>query len=483
MALGLIQDTTLKGIADAIREKTGDDKQYIPSEMSDAILNIEGGTTNYDNLSNKPSINNIELTGNKTTDELGIVIPTKLPSPSALTFTGLVEKTYDGSESVVVNIPAKEEFSFIESINLLDNSSVINGYYNQNGVFSESPAYRATDYIDISLNKGNVNAYICEDVYGGAVSSWYTINFYNAEQDWISGIKNDQYSDIATSLAEVPDETIYVKVSFVNTSKGSKYMVTTKKEQYGYEEYKRKTVPYSSDVNRLRPDKWVGKKVLVIGDSISTSNYRGLTPEGENLPLWPKWDDILEDRLGFLMTKDAISSSGFFVQPNIPSPGPKAICYRVDDYPADGNYDMIIIFAGINDYLQGVRIGTEPTNDRTKDFISSIQYSINTLVEKYPSARIVGLIPLPVGMFSQEEQNDTSNYTNAIKTIYNKFQIPYLDLSQNSGFRPLIQSFKNKFTLLGGSASNPVADGVHPNQEWDNNYLTPMIEEFINKFI
>lgn len=31
-----------------------------------------GGTTNYNELSNKPSINNVELSGNKTSDDLGI---------------------------------------------------------------------------------------------------------------------------------------------------------------------------------------------------------------------------------------------------------------------------------------------------------------------------------------------------------------------------------------------------------------------------
>ena len=35
-----------------------------------------GSTTNYTDLENKPSINNVTLTGNKTTSDLGIVIPT-----------------------------------------------------------------------------------------------------------------------------------------------------------------------------------------------------------------------------------------------------------------------------------------------------------------------------------------------------------------------------------------------------------------------
>lgn len=37
-----------------------------------------GGTSDYTDLTNKPKINNVELSGNKTTSDLGIVIPTKV---------------------------------------------------------------------------------------------------------------------------------------------------------------------------------------------------------------------------------------------------------------------------------------------------------------------------------------------------------------------------------------------------------------------
>ena len=43
------------------------------------------GTSNYNDLSNKPSINNVELSGNKTTSDLGIVIPTVPTNVSAFT--------------------------------------------------------------------------------------------------------------------------------------------------------------------------------------------------------------------------------------------------------------------------------------------------------------------------------------------------------------------------------------------------------------
>ena len=55
-------------------------------------------TTDYEKLENKPQINNIELTGNVTLQDLGM--PSTLPNPNALTikYNGQVAFTYDGSK-------------------------------------------------------------------------------------------------------------------------------------------------------------------------------------------------------------------------------------------------------------------------------------------------------------------------------------------------------------------------------------------------
>ena len=64
-----------------------------------------GGTGDYNDLINLPQINGVTLEGNKTTEELGIDIPTELPNPFSLTFTGAVTAEYNGSEAVSVEIP------------------------------------------------------------------------------------------------------------------------------------------------------------------------------------------------------------------------------------------------------------------------------------------------------------------------------------------------------------------------------------------
>lgn len=70
-----------------------------------------GGTTDYNKLTNRPSIGGVLLEGDKTAQALGLQptgdyatrsdIPKKLPNPYALTIKG---KTYDGSQAMEVEV-------------------------------------------------------------------------------------------------------------------------------------------------------------------------------------------------------------------------------------------------------------------------------------------------------------------------------------------------------------------------------------------
>lgn len=110
----------LTNIANAIREKTGSTRTMNLEEMAATVTNIKIPTAlsdlnedethrtvtdaeketwnnksnfsgNYDDLKNKPTIP---------------TIPEKLPNPNALTFTGAVEGSYDGSAPLSVEIPS-----------------------------------------------------------------------------------------------------------------------------------------------------------------------------------------------------------------------------------------------------------------------------------------------------------------------------------------------------------------------------------------
>ncbi|MCI6191183.1 MAG: hypothetical protein MR691_14860 [Clostridium sp.] len=61
----------------AVIDKSGNGTKYLSDDGTYKTVSGEGGTSDYNGLKNKPSINNIELVGNKTLNELGFEVPTK----------------------------------------------------------------------------------------------------------------------------------------------------------------------------------------------------------------------------------------------------------------------------------------------------------------------------------------------------------------------------------------------------------------------
>lgn len=61
----------------AVIDKSGNGTKYLSDDGTYKTVSGEGGTSDYNDLKNKPSINNIELVGNKTLNELGFEVPTK----------------------------------------------------------------------------------------------------------------------------------------------------------------------------------------------------------------------------------------------------------------------------------------------------------------------------------------------------------------------------------------------------------------------
>lgn len=68
------KDATINGV-NTLNIEAGENISINQSGSTLTISGQAGGTADYSELTNKPSINNVELNGNKTTSDLGIVIP------------------------------------------------------------------------------------------------------------------------------------------------------------------------------------------------------------------------------------------------------------------------------------------------------------------------------------------------------------------------------------------------------------------------
>ena len=52
-----------------------------------------------------------------------------------------------------------------------------------------------------------------------------------------------------------------------------------------------------------------------------------------------------------------------------------------------------------------------------------------------------------------------------------------LNLTEESGFCPFVETFRNRWTLI--PSGYTAADGVHPNREYQQQYLAPLIKGFL----
>lgn len=108
-----------------------------------------GGTTNYLDLINKPKINNVELTGNKTLEDLGINIP-ELPIASADTLGGIkIGENLSIDENGVVSASGGDV-----PVYFIENESGGNGYLiNYSGLVGKTS--ECTEILNDVATKGS----------------------------------------------------------------------------------------------------------------------------------------------------------------------------------------------------------------------------------------------------------------------------------------------------------------------------------------
>ena len=208
-------------------------------------------------------------------------------------------------------------------------------------------------------------------------------------------------------------------------------------------------------------------KVLVIGDSISTDAYGS----------YKKWvTDLKED--GFFpadVENNSQHATGFVARYESQ---PNDFITRLKAVENPSEYDLVIVFGGINDYIQNIPMGSETGTDYTVSFKPAVNEFFDYLIQNFTQARICVLLPLRT---YATWQNSVSEYQQAygdyIKQVAKSYCLPVLNLTEDSGFCPYITAFRDMWTLI--PQGYEVADGVHPNAEYEEKFLAPMIKHFL----
>lgn len=223
---------------------------------------------------------------------------------------------------------------------------------------------------------------------------------------------------------------------------------------------------------KVSKDSLCDQKVLIIGDSISTDYY------GE----YEKWVTKLI-KSGFFnagkVTNDSIHATGFVARFN---DQPNDFITRIEAITNKESYDLVIIFGGINDYLHNIPLG-ESGGDKTTHFKPAVDYFFEYLTNNFTQAKIVVLSPLRTFQTTQNTEGVLQTvYADYIKTVAKSYCLPILNLTEESGFYPWVANFRHRWTFTEWAGGDGVTgDGVHPNEEWEEKRLAPMIKAFLKR--
>ena len=252
-------------------------------------------------------------------------------------------------------------------------------------------------------------------------------------------------------------------------------------------------------------------KVLVIGDSITTGSSSAKL-SSVNMPSYgkyEKWVDILI-KLG-LFNSDTINCSQHatgFVAKNGSSEWVNnsdflsRLKYFVNNNTINpSTIDLIIVFGGINDFKLPCEIGEFGEKDTTK-FIPALEAFYNYLEETFTQARIVVCTPTRCAVATGQTDWSTrvdwapnegfiadenslrityDTYVDAIKKCCKKYSLPVIDLAYESGFMPLNKKNREKWSFVFDESASIPTDGIHPNYDFQQKMLAPMIYSFVSK--
>ena len=351
---------------------------------------------------------------------------------------------------------------------------IIDGsFINTEGKISQTPSYVCTELIPLGFDK-DTPVTLRATVIGNC-----SIGFYNFNGECLSTISGNNAAEYGitpgAAMQEItvtpPTGAAYVRLSaskdsYTNPGDFAVRGQATANIGTKVEEIKETIGLHHTDFSQA--------KVLVIGDSISTDYYGN----------YPKWVTHLI-KTGFFSKKttnnDSIHATGFVARL-----GGEANDFitRIEAVENPETYDLVILFGGINDFIQGIPFG-ESGGDKTVYFKPAVDYFFSYLIEHFTQARIAVLSPLRTSKTSPtSEGKHQTDYADYIKTAAKSYCIPVLNLTEESGFCPYNTTFKNRWTLTEYSGGDGVTgDGVHPNEEYERKFLAPMIRGFLEKLM
>jgi lysophospholipase L1-like esterase len=316
----------------------------------------------------------------------------------------------------------------VQNINLYNASEQVapniidNSYIGGAGVLQSNVNYLISSKIYVQPNV----TYTVSDVNAAADIG----AFYKADDTWISNITTDTFT--------VPANCAYVRFSVNKPKNLSTVMLVVGSALPSI------VLPYGAELNWLKlnttqlalsGNRWFGKKINFLGDSITQGNQTSGTP----------YPDLVGQALGLSVVRN-YGISGSTVGEGTGSANPYTLRYGAMDNDADG----VIWSGGTNDIAYINNLGVMGDTVATS-FYGALDVLIVGLINKYPDKLIVGMTP-------PRRQNagygsTLENYAIAVIAKCKEYGIPCLDMFNTFNMNPTLAT---QNTALYG-------DGIHQN--------------------
>ena len=335
------------------------------------------------------------------------------------------------------------------------NISILDNWIEASGASSNYNNYKHVEISNIKTNDSfllkcrigsNVRAYVIKNS-GGSVTRAYKQENYDTKHDYD------------------------LKVTINSDEEGGTLYINTFNSNYiGVKKYNGESIDSLQLANKniFMQSNLYGKKIIFFGDSITANKG--------------SWGDADTIRAKYKMTGANYAVGGMTYSVRSDSHDTNNIYLRMQSKLSDIlDADYICFQGGTNDAFRGAELGEMldendfTTELSTSTFAGAFEMSCRLLRTQVPSAKLLYLVNLKI-----PRNRNLKNYVEMAKKICNKYSIQYLDLWNNSGLNPAIESINDKYYSIDPSISAEHGDQTHPTAEGYKVHLNDKVDFALN---
>lgn len=209
-------------------------------------------------------------------------------------------------------------------------------------------------------------------------------------------------------------------------------------------------VYHYEDVPTLGASRWLGKKWLVLGDSITTE-HSAYAQVG--------YATLCATALGIQCENMAVSGETSAQQ-----------SARVADYDTD--YDLVTAMVGTNDQGYNTTLGTiSDSPAQSGSFYARMKYFYETLRTKYPKSVIAFITPIKRYNVAQGTYYALAPFAQAVRDVCEYYSTPCIDIY--NAIDPGTQAARSNFFCYEEGVDD---GGCHPNDVGHALFIAPIVE-------